>query len=266
MTLYAMETFGPVTAGRGYATGPRTRLRVQLYYVDGLLIDTGPRRLARGFHEFMSALPPVAQVALTHLHEDHCGMASVPAQAGVPVYCHPDFVQTTTKRASLPLYRRAFWRPPAPFSSRPMSSRIETDKYALDVIPTPGHAVDHVVLHERGQGWLFSGDLFLGTRVLTIMRDESLPTLMESIRRVLELDFDTLFCGHAGPVVDGKAALRTKLQNMLELQVRISTLARQGCDVREVTRRLFPKFQMMTLLSFGEYSPLNVVRSLWPDD
>lgn len=192
-------------------------------------------------------------------------MASHAAGAGIPVYCHPDFVATTEKRVSLPLYRRAFWRPPEPFLSQPLPQRVDTEHYSLHVVPTPGHAVDHVVLHERDQGWLFSGDLFLGTRVMTIMRDESLPTLMESIRRVLELDFDTLFCGHAGRVADGKAALGKKLQTIVELQGQVKMMAEKGLDVREVTKRLFPKFQLMTLLSGGEYSPVNVVRSLWPE-
>ena len=262
--LYNIETFGPVTGGRGYASAAVMQLRVYVYYVDGLLVDTGPRRLARGFHRFMSAVPKVEQVVLTHLHEDHCGMASLPAGAGVPVYCHPDFAAATTRRVSLPFYRAAFWRRPAPFLARPLPSRIETGQHSFQIIPTPGHAVDHVVFHEPEQGWLFSGDLFLGSRVLTIMRDESLPKLMTSIRRVLELDFDTMFCGHAGQVADGKTALRDKLQNMTELEGLVRTLAEKGCTVREATKRIFPKFQLLTLLSGGEYSPENVVRSLWP--
>lgn len=235
-----------------------------MYHVDGLLIDTGPRRLARGFRRFFSTLPDVEQVVLTHLHEDHCGMASYPAEAGIPVYCHPDFVDTASRSVSLPFYRTVFWRRPQPFQAQPLATTVQTERYTFDVIETPGHADDHVVLHEPAQGWLFSGDLFLGRRVLTIMRSESLPTLMDSIHRVLELDFDALFCAHAGPVADGKAALQAKLQYLLDLQGRVRTLAERGLSVREATKQLFPRFQAMTLLSGGEYSPTHVVRSLWP--
>lgn len=250
--------------GRGCATAPGTRLWVYLYYVDGLLVDTGPRRLAEGFRRFFTALPDVQQVVLTHLHEDHCGMASHAAQAGVPVYCHGRAVPQAARPPSLPLYRRAFWRSPKPFAAQVLPDKVETERCAFDVIETPGHAPDHVVLHEPRRGWLFAGDLYLGSRVVTIMRDESLPILMESIRRVLALDFGTLFCAHAGPVPDGKAALRAKLQHLEELQGRVRTLARQGAGVREAAKRLYPKVQALTVLSGGEFSPLHVVRSLWP--
>lgn len=257
---------GPITVGRGCATAPGTRLWVYLYYVNGLLIDTGPRRLARGFRRFWAARPGVAQVVVTHLHEDHFGMASHAAEAGVPVYIHPDSVEAAGRPVSLPLYRRFFWRTPRPFAARPLGGKVETERYAFDVIATPGHADDHVVLHEPAQGWLFSGDLYLGTRVVTIMRQESLPALMASIRRVLKLDFDTLFCAHAGPVPGGKARLQAKLDYLEELQGRVRALAEQGWSVREAAKRLFPKVHSLTLVSAGEYSPLHVVRSLWPHD
>lgn len=262
--LYDVETVGPVTVARGYATAPATRLWVYLYCVDGLLIDTGPRRLAKGFQQFFSALPDVQQVVLTHLHEDHCGMASYAVAAGLPVYCHSDSVTAASRPAPLPLYRRFFWRSPKPFVAQPLPSNVRTGRYSFDVLETPGHAADHVVLHEPEQGWLFSGDLYLGTRVMTAMRDESLPTLMASIRRVLELDFETMFCAHVGPVPNGKSALRAKLQFLDDLEGRVQALAEQGISIREATKRMYPKFQAMTVLSGGEFSPMHVVRSLWP--
>lgn len=264
--MYVVDAVGPVTVGRADVRMGRMGMRVHLYYVDGLLVDTGPRRLADGFRRFVELLPGVEQVVLTHLHEDHSGMASEAVAAGIPVYCHREAAPHTTRPVGLPLYRTAFWRTPRPFVSRPLPERVETERYRFDVIPTPGHAAEHVVLHEPSQGWLFSGDLYLGTRVRTIMREESLPTLMQSIRRVLQLDFDTLFCAHVGPVPDGKAALQAKLDHLEELADKVRELAEQGLSVRAAAKRLFPAVQPMTIVSMGEYSPLHVVRSLWPDE
>ncbi len=135
----------------------------------------------------------------------------MPRRRACRCICHGRSVPQAAGPPSLPLYRRFFGEVRGPL--RPgTAGKVETERYAFDVIETPGHAADHVVLHEPRRGWLFAGDLYLGSRVVTIMRDESLPSLMASIRRVLELDFGTLFCAHAGPVPDGKAALRAKLQ------------------------------------------------------
>lgn len=262
--MYDVERHGPVTAGRALVRLGSAGMRVYVFYVDGLLVDTGPRRLAEGFRRFVDGLPGVEQVVLTHLHEDHAGMASEVAAAGVPVYCHPDVVGRTEQRFRLPLYRRAFWRTPEPFPSRPLPERLETGQYRFRIIPTPGHAAEHVALHEPSQGWLFSGDLYLGTRLRTAMRQESLPVLMESIRQVLALEFDTIFCAHAGVVANGQAALRAKLEYLEELAGQVRRLAQQGLTVEEATRRLFPGVQPLTVFSCGEYSPLHVVRSLWP--
>ncbi len=263
--LYRVDAFGPVKIARAHVSAPGTSFRVHLYYVDGMLIDTGPRRLAGLFRTFFSSLPHVEYVVLTHLHEDHSGMASHAAAAGIPVLCHPDSVSAASRPFSLPFYRRAFWRSPKPFAAKPLPDKVQTAHYTFDVIATPGHTPEHVALYEREQGWLFSGDLYLGTRVMTAMREESLPTLMASLRKVLALDFDTMFCAHVGPVDDGKAALRAKLQYLEDLQGRVRQLAERGLTVRQATKQIYPKLQMMTVLSGGEFSPLHVVHSLWPD-
>ena len=49
-------------------------MKVYLYIVDGLLIDTGPSTLPWESSDFL--IHPIQQVALTHIHEDHAGMAA----------------------------------------------------------------------------------------------------------------------------------------------------------------------------------------------
>lgn len=264
-TLYRIESYGPITVGQGAVSAVGTTLRVYVYFVDGALIDTGPARLGNACHAFVASLPqPVQQVALTHLHEDHCGMATYFSEAEIPVYCHREYVATTTDPIGQPLYRRLFWGRPRTFVTVPFEERFTTDRYSFHVIETPGHADEHVVLHETTQGWLFAGDLFVSPRVHTVMRHENLPRLMQSIRRALQLDFETLFCAHAGIVTDGKAALARRLQTLEDIEGRVHELATKGWTVRRVSRQLFPRFHPLTLLSFGEYSPIHVVRSLWP--
>lgn len=265
MASYDVTTFGPVVAGRGAVSMLGTTLRVFVYAVDGLLVDTGPPRLAAAYRSFVGALnTPPRQVVLTHLHEDHCGAVTFARERGLPVYCHPAYVERMAKRPRLPAYRRSFWGVPEPFVARPLGEVVETDRFRFRVVGTPGHAPEHVVLHEEGEGWLFAGDLFIAPRVLTITRDEVVPELMNSLRRALTLDFQTLFCAHAGVVEEGRRALRGRLQALEDIEGEVLRLAAKGWSPRRVTRRLFPRFQPLTLLSLGEYSPAHVVRSLWP--
>lgn len=263
--MYERETFGEVTIGRGAVSKAGTTLRVHVYQVDDALIDTGPATLGSGLVYFVEDLPAtVRRVALTHLHEDHCGMAAHFIRRGIPVYSHPNYVNAMARKPRLPAYRRSFWGVPAPFVSHPFPDVFETNRYSFSVIETPGHTDEHVILFEANEGWLFAGDLFIAPRVFTITRHERLPLLMDSIRRALTLDFEVLFCAHAGIVVDGKQALRKRLEAFEDIKGQVRDLAEKGLTIRQVTRRLFPGFQPLTWLSLGEYSPTHVVRSLWP--
>jgi len=264
--VYSVEALGPVTVGRGTVQALAVRMRVFVYAVDGLLIDTGPRRLGKTFPALLGRMPPVQQVVLTHLHEDHSGMAAFVAERlGVPIYCRDTTGMAAGQAVRLPLYRHLFWGTPAPFAARALAGTVETGRYTFTVIPTPGHAGDHVALYEPNEGWLFSGDLFLGTRLGPVMRQESMPVLMDSLRRVLALPFDTLFCSHAGPVPDGRASLKRKLQVLSDIQGQVRELAGRGWSIDQVTRHLFPSKPAITWLSLGEFSFANIVRSFWPE-
>lgn len=266
--MYQRETYGPVTAGLGRLQRGNMSMPVVVYYVDGLLIDTGARVLCDALQRFLADLPPVEQVVLTHLHEDHCGMAAPLAAGGIPVYCHPDYVSAAGSALRFPYYRRLLSGRPEPFPARPLGPKVETERFSFQVIHTPGHAPDHIALYEPQRGWLFSGDLFLGTKVVTVTRHESMPLLMDSIARVLELDFDELFCAHAGRVEGGKEALRAKFSALQRIQEEVHRLAGLGWSPGKVTRHLFPGYwyKPLTLISLGEHSSAYIVRSFWPDN
>ena len=69
----------------------------------------------------------------------------------------------------------------------------------FEVIPTPGHAVDHVCFARDGV--LFSGDLILGRGSSFVPPDGgSLAAYLESLRTILDRDDDLLCPGH-GPYV-----------------------------------------------------------------
>ncbi|WP_300673061.1 MBL fold metallo-hydrolase [Desulfoluna sp.] len=238
------------------------KLDICLYIVDGLLIDAGSGAILKKTRSLIKG-NKINSVALTHVHEDHTGAAAwIKESLQVPVYLHRHSIAEASMKSSIPLYRWLVWRNRDAFTADPMPEFIETDKYRFDVINAPGHHQDHVVFHEKSRGWLFSGDLYVSRRQAVAFKDENIGDAIVSIQKILELDFDTIFCGHSGIQKKGKEKLRSKLDYFLTLQEKVRALEKEGLESREIDRRLFPKKNLWTVLSGGEWSSLNMVKTI----
>ena len=118
-TMLTRFTHDGVVCALGRARLLSTKIKVYLYYVDGLLVDTGPESMATEIVPFYESLR-IRQATLTHLHEDHCGMAAwLQERWNIPVYCHPELVDEAAQDARLPLYRRLIWKGAGHFTPRP---------------------------------------------------------------------------------------------------------------------------------------------------
>src|SRR5699024_5786272 len=163
-------------------------LRLSLYYLDGLLIDTGPARKQTFLHELFQEWP-IEQVVITHHHEDHTGLAHwLQEKKQVPIYMHTLGVSYCQTKAKLPLYRHLFWGARQAFQALPIDARFTTENYTWEVIDTPGHAADHIALYNREKGWLFGGDLYVTPTPKSMFKFESAPKQIESLQKVLTYD------------------------------------------------------------------------------
>lgn len=260
--MLVVKALDSVQMARGTLTFLGSPMKACLYVVDGLMIDTGPRNMAPETIPFLQDIP-IEQVALTHLHEDHVGLSSWLAQSKrADIFIHSESVAATTRSNNLPWHRRWSWGIAEPFISKPLPARIERDKHTFEVIPTPGHTADHVVLYEKEKGWLFTGDLFVNAHPIQWSPDESADQYIESLQRLLELDFDTMFCGHAGICQNGKELIRRKLQYLLELRDKVAGLSKKGYSPRQINRILFPKQPASTYFTKGEWSSYHLVNSM----
>ena len=124
-----------------------------VYLVDGLLVDSGPPNLAGDVRRLVSELA-VRQCVTTHHHEDHSGNHGLLAgELRITPLAHPSAVARLALADTHPrLYRRIAWgaRPSTP--TAPLGERLETPRFRLQVIHTPGHATDHVALFEPERG------------------------------------------------------------------------------------------------------------------
>lgn len=113
-------------------------------------------------------------------------------------------------------------------------------------------------------GWLFAGDLFLGERIKFFRQDEDLAAQIASLRRVLTLDFDALFCAHNPVLHGGRRRLAGKLQFLEDFRGRVGELKRAGLSLRQAIRRLATgSDRRARWLTLGNASFAHMVRSAW---
>ena len=257
---------GPVryfSIARSYAG--RSILTSGVYFVDGMLLDTGP---ANAQVEFAAIIGSVGaeQLVLTHHHEDHIGNAAFAANhLDRPPRAHALTLPLVRKPLPLPLYRKITWGSPAPFEADALGEAVHTPDHVFQVIHTPGHAPDHVALYEPEQRWLFAGDLFIAPRLRLLRDDENITKLMGSLRKLMELPDCTLFCQHSGIHESHQKSLGQKLDFLLGIQQKAVVMHDEGRTIDEIVRRLKIEKPRMRFVSRGEFSARNLVAELLRD-
>ncbi|MCM3639010.1 MBL fold metallo-hydrolase [Sporosarcina luteola] len=238
------------------------KLNVYCFETDGVLIDTGSQSLAEKFKDFF-ALIDIDKVVITHAHEDHTGSAQyLQTEYGLPIFMNEMAIEECAQKADYPFYRKFFWGKRKPFKAEPIGESFNSRNAEWAVIETPGHASDHLAFLNKETGQLFTGDLYIHPKTKLILRDESIPTIINSLEKTLSYDFGELFCCHAGYVKDGRMALQKKLAYLQELRENTLALRKKGYQVREIHARLFPKKYPITYFSFGEWNSIHIIRSI----
>jgi len=247
---------------QGLVSLHNVQLNVYCFEVDGLLVDTGAQVLLNEFKPFF-AEADVEQVVITHFHEDHTGGAAfLQREYQLTIYQNEMTIEECAKKADYPLYRKIFWGKRKPYEAIPIGETFTSRKATWDVIPTPGHAKDHLAFPNRETGQLFSGDLYVTQKTKLALREESIPSIIQSLEKVLTYDFTELFCCHAGFIKDGRKALTNKLHYLKELQEMIVTLQKEGLNELEIQAKLFKKKYPLTFFSSGEWDSIHIIRSI----
>ncbi len=254
---------GPITRIRLARTfAGRALYSVCAYLVDGVLIDNGPPATARELVAWLRQRPP-RLVLNTHYHEDHTGAnGALAREFGVRILAPAASLARLADFYRLPLYRALVWGQPENATVDPMPTVVDSGAYRFEVVPTPGHAPDHVCLFEPQQGWAFTGDLFIHERVTYTRLVEDVWRHIESLRRVLALAPCLLLCAHAGVVHDPQRAIRTKIAFWEGLAERARALAEQGLPPGAIRARLLGREGWMTYVSRGDFSKKNMILAL----
>jgi endoribonuclease LACTB2 len=259
---FNQQTISYVTFGNGTVAVQGVKLNVHCFVIDGVLIDTGAQSLAKEFRSFFNK-QEIEQVVITHFHEDHTGCAAyLQNHLKLPIYMSEIKLDYCKSKPDYPLYRKYFWGKRAPFHAKPIGKTFSSRHATWDVIETPGHAIDHLSFLNRETGQLFTGDLYCQERTKVVLREESIPTLINSLKTVLASDFEEVFCCHAGYLKDGRSSLQRKLKYLVDLEGEILKLHGNGLSSSEIKAMLFPKKYPIIFFSSGEWDSLHIINSV----
>lgn len=259
--LQITENSGVVMA-KGTTDSSRGSMDIHVFLVDGLLIDTGPLTLLEEFIPFFESAE-YDKVILTHHHEDHTGGARwIQEHRDVPLYIHPLAIELCAKDGEYPLYRKMVWGKRPAFQANPLPHTFQSRTHSWEAIHVPDHAFDHMALLNHSTGTLFSGDLYVTPRPKIMLSFESVPVIMESIRKVLTYDFADMYCSHAGYVKNGKEMLKKKLVYMENLSGEIIELYKQGLSCEEIKVKLMPTEYPIIKISNHEWDTLHFITSV----
>lgn len=244
--------FGPV--------GPPL-MSVFFYRIGRLLVDTGQKNMRHQVLDGLAGCWPET-VLLTHHHEDHSGNAAAIAQRGARVLAHRLTAQKMAHPFAIRPYQHLVWGKAAPLTVTPAGPSIEDGRFSLTPIHTPGHSKDHTVYLEANRGWLFSGDLYLGDRIKFFRADEDITGQIASLKHVLTLDFDALFCAHRPAATHGKKRIAAKLSFLESILSQVRHLVDMGCGPAEIVSRMANgQDRKVCWITLGNVSHANMIRS-----
>lgn len=258
---------------------------------DGIAIDPGSPKMRRSLARHLRHVKSrIAKVVATHAHEEHVGNLNwLSDLTGAPIYLSEMTSQFLTPFKKLPLVRATIIGQP-PNLKQPfhlLSESVDTESGQLQVIATPGHCDDHIVLYDPKEKVLLAGDAFMGSYFATPNPDVDSLKWLASLERLMELDVEILIEGHGhvhtlradipdfpGVVIrqDPKAAISQKLDYLRWLREQIEAGFQDRLPVRVIEASCFPwgnrtswescaTDECIRLLSLGHFSRTELVRS-----
>jgi glyoxylase-like metal-dependent hydrolase (beta-lactamase superfamily II) len=172
---------------------------------NAVIVDTGVGNSTNSvwpqLEELGVAPVNVKGVVLTHAHHDHAmGAFIILEKANPRVFVHTMDTKYIASRFGANLVKVE------------QGDLIETERWPLSVIWTPGHTEGGMCLYNAEKGILFSGDTVFPDGYYGRYDGESgsLEAIVESLRKLTEIDVDIMLPGHGSPVFEGAGEHITK--------------------------------------------------------
>lgn len=228
------------------------------YFVDGLLIDSGCTYTVA---ELGAALAEssVHTVVNTHHHEDHVGANLAFQEKGARVLASElacPIINGAVRRPPLLLYRRVLWGWPGKSAAAALGEYVQTKRHCFQVILTPGHTPDHICLYEPKEGWLFSGDAYVGGREKTLGPGPGCDIwgIIASLKKLAGLDIRLIFTGSGSVIKDPIQSLAEKIDYLEYTGKMVLEYYHRGFSIRQIRKIIFGRQQAIHYITMGDIS------------
>ncbi|MFX0107154.1 MAG: MBL fold metallo-hydrolase [Candidatus Hodarchaeota archaeon] len=186
-------------------------------FIDGgerkVLIDTGTgiytESLNRDLEKLGTSISELTDVILTHSHIDHIGgVAGILEQSKVKLHLHKSEADMINSGDMTLTLSYTFGVELPPFRIEGILEEGQTATFGdvdMKVYNTPGHSIGSICLHIEDFRLLFTGDtMFPGGSFGRVDFPTGSPKqLVESLRRISEIDFDIALPGHMNAIMGG---------------------------------------------------------------
>lgn len=237
-----------------------------------LIIDTGFNQkecidsLFEGLKELDIDIKDT-ELFITHLHSDHCGMASIFQDAGVKIYAGEIDGRMINEMSGIEYWdtfeewkilfdldkdRVTFSEHPGykyspkeliDFTYVKEGKAIQVGNYFFEVVDIPGHTPGHIGLYERNHKLFFGGDHVLDRITPNIafwgFEENILATYFNSLAKIYDYDIDYLFSAHRNIVRDHTKRINELMSHHKERLSEIIQILKDGeSTVRDVASKM----------------------------
>ncbi|MFH1639183.1 MAG: MBL fold metallo-hydrolase [Chloroflexota bacterium] len=201
-----------------------------------VLVDTGiagsTREIVRAVESLGRSVDEISLIVLTHNHLDHVGgLPGVRKLTGAKVAAHiadvtghlppdpPLIIAVAASALFRPIHKYIYVRPDD-IDIRLTGGEEFPSCFGLQVIHTPGHTPGSISLYLPQKKLLIVGDALSkhGGHVDPPVANVcwNLPLAMESVKKLVQLDFNTLCFGHGRPISGDARAMVQELVKSYE--------------------------------------------------
>lgn len=264
-----IERHGPIVAIRmSRSLLGRALHWTAAYWVDGLLIDTGPLCTADGLLSILEQLR-VDQVVITHYHENQIGgLAAIRATfPGVPIYAPMRALPIINdpRHLKLKLYQRLIWGTPPAVEEvtgfDAIANVVKTPDFTFRVLESPGHTREHVSFFEPNRRWLFCGDTFVGGKEDAWTPESEMFGVVSSLRTFASLRPERMFPGSGNVRRTPLPEIHQKIRHLIKLTQEVGKLESVGLTTPEIVACLFKEEPRITFWTRGHYSSTNLIEA-----
>jgi len=241
--------------------------RVCSYYFDGVLVDTGFRKVDKELKSLFSDMP-LHTIINTHNHEDHFGGNYLLTKTyNAKAFAHKDALERIANPPrDYPVSNGICWGlvKPSPVSEIP--NEIKGENFTFRAIETFGHSPGHISVFIPEKEWVVGGDIFITKRPRFLRATESVSGSIESLEKLIALKPKKFFCASGKVLENPVEELQKKIDNFRQWREKVLALHKEGVSEEEIRDRVFGKETNFAYMSRGIFSKMNFVKNILKEE